>query len=212
MRAELLVFSLVLACGSSAEPSASTEAPRAPVEPERSPLADGSDDERSLFQLEMALEDQAGRPFTLATLRGHPVLIAFFYSHCDTMCPTIISDLRRIEAALSPAARSALRVVMVSFDEERDTPERLTAVAHERHLELDRWTLVRGEDAEVRTLAATLGMTYRRTGEGEFAHSALFTLLDGEGQIVLTVDGTGRDMTPMQLSIERLVGARLPPT
>lgn len=211
MRPQVLLLSLLTACGSTAEPDPSREGARNPVEVERPRPIEGTDDE-SLFQLEMALEDQVGAPFALSRSRGHPILIAFFYSHCDTMCPTIISDLRRIEAALSPGARGALRVVMVSFDEERDTTERLRTVASERHIELDRWTLVRGPDAEVRTLAATLGMTYRRTGDGEFAHSALFTLLDGEGRIVLTVDGTGRDMLPMQLAIERLVGAPLPPT
>ena len=189
------------ACGSPAEPA---PAPMAPVA-----LAEGE----SLFQLEMALEDQAAQPFELARLRGHPVIVTFFYSHCETMCPTIISDLRSIEAGLSPQARDALRVVLVSFDGERDTTERLRVVAAERAIDIHRWTLVRGEDAEVRTLAATLGMTYRRTSNGELAHGAILTLLDGEGRVVRTIEGTGRDASAMQAAVERLVaGTSLPPS
>ncbi len=202
MRTRILLTVLVAACGSTAEPerAPSAVAPVAAAEPARATTED-----TSLFQLEMALEDQAAQPFSLSRLQGHPVLLAFFYTHCETMCPTIISDVRRIEAELSPAARSALRVVLVSFDGERDTASRLATVASERGIELDRWTLVRGADADVRTLAATLGMTYRRTSDGEFAHAALFTLLDGEGRVALTVDGTGRDEALLRAAIERLV-------
>jgi protein SCO1/2 len=201
MRVPAILSLLLAACGAPESGSAPDRAAEPAV------LLDGE----SLFQLEMTLEDQAGRPFELAQLRGHPVLVAFFYSRCDTMCPRILSDLRRTEAGLTPEARQALRVVLVSFDGERDTVARLGTVAAERSIELDRWTLVRGEDAEVRTLAATLGMTYRRTDDGEYAHAALTTLLDGEGRVVRTVEGTGADEAPMRAAIERLVAGASPP-
>jgi len=201
----------LLGCGPATDPA---PAPRDPISSESSAWSSSGDSGASLFHLEMTLQDQTSRPFTLASLRGHPVLVAFFYSSCGTMCPTLIADLHRLEAMLSPAARDELRVVLVSFDGERDTAERLAEVAAERDIDLSRWVLVRGDEREVRTLAATLGMTYRRTRDGEFAHIALFSLLDGEGSVVLQRAGTGLDVTPLSMAVEALVhsAAPVPPT
>lgn len=167
--------------------------------------AEGAFDERSLFRLDLSLEDQAGQPFTLVSRRGQPVLLTFFYASCDTMCPLILSDLQRIEAGLTPAARAALRVVVVSIDPEHDDVAHLASVARERGLPLDRWSLVRGSERDVRTLASTLGMTYRRTTDGGYAHAALFTLLDGEGRVVTQISGTGRTVAPLVEGVEALV-------
>ena len=199
------VMIVLAACGSPSSP----ESPEPEVAPPArlAPPEDGSLDEASLFHLEAALEDQAERPFSLRTLAGHPILLTFFYSSCDTMCPLILTDVRGIEAALSESARAELRVVVISFDGSRDTAARLSHVAEERSLPMDRWTLVRGPDTEVRTVAATLGMSYRRVGEGEFAHAALFTLLDQEGRVVLQSEGVGRDPAPFVLAVESLVSA-----
>lgn len=182
--------------------TAAAAAPSAPASPA---TPSGAFDERSLFLLELGLEDQSGEPFALVSRRGQPVLVTFFYASCDTMCPLVVSDLRRVEATLSPAARAALRVVLVTIDPERDDAARLRAVAAERDLPLDRWSLVRGSERDVRTLASTLGMTYRRTTDGEYAHAALFTVLDGEGRVVVQTSGTGRAVTSLVDGIEALV-------
>ena len=197
-RSWLLLGSLVLAAcgGEDAEASPpSTETVSAPSE-----LATGaqppSDDEMSLFQLELALEDQDGRPFRLEQLRGHPVLLTFFYASCDTMCPMIVSDARAVEAAVPEAERGALRVVRVTIDPAHDTAARLRETASERGLPLDRWTLVRGSEADVRTLASTLGMNYRPTPDG-FAHNAILTILDGRGVVAAQSLGTGQPVEPL---------------
>ena len=47
-----------------------------------------------------------------------------------------------------------------------------------------RWSVVRGSEADVRKIAAVLGVQYRRLTSGEFNHSAAILLLDGDGRIV----------------------------
>jgi protein SCO1/2 len=204
-----LVPALVLTSCGSAEPSAPPSAPpsSAPESPP-STTRTGSDptaedpalaDDLSLFQLELALEDQAERPFRLDALAGHPVLLTFFYARCDTMCPLILSDVRALETALPEGDREALRVVVVTIDPDDDAA-RLREVAAERGLPLDRWSLVRGDEAEVRTLASTVGMAYRRTPDG-FAHNAILTVLDGRGVVVAQSLGTGQPLEPLVSAI-----------
>jgi protein SCO1/2 len=77
----------------------------------------------------------------------------------------------------------------VSLDPARDDVERLAGYAAERALDPSRWTLLTGSDADVRDLAATLDVRYRRVTPEDLAHSNLITLLDGEGRVVRQASG-----------------------
>ena len=137
----------------------------------------------SLYQLEAALTDQDGQAQQLDLYRGHPVLVAMFYSSCPAACPLIIDTLRATEKDLAPAQRAGLRVLLVSIDPERDTPAALRALADQRHIDTTRWTLARADADTVRTLAALLNVQYRQLPGGEFNHSPVITLLSPAGDI-----------------------------
>ena len=153
--------------------------------------------ETSVYRLRGAFTDQDGRAFELSSLRGSPVLMAMFYGSCRTMCPIIIEDARAVDAALSASEREQLRVVLVTIDPERDTPERLRALAAERSLPVPRWSLLRGADSVLRPLAMVLGVQYRRLPDGNFAHGASLTLLDREGRIAAQIEGLRRPNAPI---------------
>jgi len=72
---------------------------------------------------------------------------------------------------------------MVTFDPERDTVPVLkeTAVKHNCGAH---WSIVRGSPADVREVAAALGVQYRRLASGEFNHSTSVLLLDSLGRII----------------------------
>lgn len=149
------------------------------------------DPPQSLYHLDARLIDQAGKKHGLDVYRGHPVLITMFYSSCQATCPLIIDTLRVTERALSPEQRANLRVLMVSFDPQRDTPAALHEVAEERHVDGTRWTLAHADAATVRTLAALLNIQYRQLPSGEFNHSAVITLLSPKGEILATTSSLG---------------------
>lgn len=208
----LLSAAIVMACGrappTGASPSAGAATARdaschhgshdRPLAPATAPS------EMSLYQLPGRWTDQDGRAFALASARGSPCLVVMFYGSCRTVCPALVEDARRVERALSPAARQRLRVVLVSFDGANDTPERLRALAREKGLDLSRWTLVRGDDADVRALAVALGVQYTRMPDGSFNHSGLLTLLDAEGVGVHRVEGVGRPIDEMARRVEAM--------
>jgi len=166
---------------------------------------DSTLDGASLYQIDGAFTDQDGHAFALSSLRGSPVLVALFYASCTTVCPLIVSELQRIEAALPETDRAGVRVLLVTFDAERDTPERLRAFAAERGIPTPRWTLVRADDASVRELAMALGVQYRRIAGGDFVHSALVTLLDREGRIATQLDGVEARIDPLVARLRDLL-------
>ena len=138
----------------------------------------------SVYDLRGSWRAQSGATRTLASWHGSPVLLAMIYTHCTATCPLAVSELKRI-AALDPG----VRFVLVSLDPVRDDASRLAAYAAERGLDPKRWTLLTGSDADVRDLAATLGVRYRQVTPDDLAHSNLITLLDQEGRIARQSSG-----------------------
>jgi protein SCO1/2 len=159
----------------------------------------------SLYELSGSFVDQDGTTVGLDLFRGHPVLISMFYSRCPDACPLLIADLKRIERELPPRTRANLRIVLVSFDPEHDTPEVLAALARAHNLDTSRWRLLRAPDDTVRDVAAALGIRYRALPEGRFNHSSVITLLDADGAILARDEGIGQ---PHDALLQHLRGLR----
>jgi len=156
----------------------------------------------SIYALSALLVDQRGRPVGLDLFRGHPVLISMFYATCPDACPLLIADLQRIEGELPPRIRADLRIVLVSIDPGRDTPESLQALARARHVDESRWRLLRAPEDTVREIAALLGVKYRRLPDGNFNHSSIITLLNAEGVIVARDEAVGGPHTALLKSLQ----------
>ena len=145
----------------------------------------------SLYLLDDAFSDQAGRSFVLADRRGEPQLVAMFYTSCRYVCPLIVDSAKGIEHALSPAERTRLGILLVSMDPARDDTAALASVARKRKLDPARWTLARTDAGTVRRVAALLGIRYRALADGEFNHSSALVLLDGQGRVVARTERLG---------------------
>lgn len=138
---------------------------------------------RSIYQVDATWTDDAGRPVSLAALRGRPVVIAMFFASCSYACPILVNDMQRLRAALPAEARAETQFVLVSFDTARDTAAALHAYRERAGLDAG-WTLLRGDEADVQELAMVLGVKYQRDARGDFAHSNLITVLNASGEIV----------------------------
>ena len=137
----------------------------------------------SLYQLELPIETAAGVTVPLSSLRGRPLLVTMFYSHCTSVCPLLTAELQQIERGLAPAARSRVRVLMVTFDAVHDTPRVLKSFAQLHHIDDPRWIMARAAPSDVRMLAAALGIPYRELPDHSFNHSAVISLADQEGVV-----------------------------
>ncbi|MBQ0983326.1 SCO family protein [Streptomyces sp. F63] len=77
---------------------------------------------------DLVLTDTSGRKYDLAKeTKGRPTLLYFGYTHCPDVCPLTMSNIAVAAKALPADQRKDLRVVFVTSDPERDTPERLGA-------------------------------------------------------------------------------------
>jgi protein SCO1 len=147
----------------------------------------------SIYDLALPLVDETGAARSIDTFRGHPVLITMFYGSCPVACPILTSDLKRIERQLPESTRADVRILMVSFDPDRDTPQVLSRLKRERELDGARWTLASAGSDEARELAGVLNIKYRKLDNGAFFHSSVIVLLDRQGRPQARIDGASND-------------------
>ena len=119
----------------------------------------------------------------------------------------IVSDIKAIERQLTPAEQTDLRVLLVSFDADRDTPEFLQRLAEKHGVDASRWRFTAAPEPGARSLAAVLGVQYRRLPEGEFAHNAVIALLDRDGAAVRS-EGLGQPGKEIVNRLRALPAAR----
>jgi cytochrome oxidase Cu insertion factor (SCO1/SenC/PrrC family) len=89
---------------------------------------------------DFTLRDQAGRTFSLRSLRGRPVVIAFIDPVCRNLCPFEAKALGEVAAALPAGSRP--RIVAVSVNAWNQTRRDLRLDAAKWHLPAEwRWGL-----------------------------------------------------------------------
>ena len=113
----VLLFSLVSLAG--------CEAGKPPVRPEdlRGPRLT-----RAIPRPDLILTHSDGRPLDFrADTRGTLTFLFFGYTHCPDVCPLHMANLAAALRELPEAQAKQVRVVFVTTDPERDTPERLTS-------------------------------------------------------------------------------------
>jgi len=81
---------------------------------------------------DLVLTDQRGEPFDFRReTDGYLTLLFFGYTHCPDVCPIHMATLAAVMPTLPPRVRDRIRVVFVTTDPARDTPEQLhTWLAH----------------------------------------------------------------------------------
>jgi protein SCO1/2 len=162
----------------------------------------------SVYQLPAPMTDQSGRDFDWRARRGRPQVVAMFYTSCKFICPLIVDSGKAVEAALTPAERARVDLLLVSIDPARDTPQALMEVAKKRHLEAPRWTLARPRAQDVRAIAGVLGTRYRELEDGEFNHTSALVLLDADGRLVARTEKIGTTPDPEFVAAVRKLAAR----
>lgn len=161
----------------------------------------------SVYQLPIKLTDQNNRSFTLQELRGKPVIVSMFYNSCKFVCPMLIDTIREIVQSVKAEDQGKVKVLLVTFDPIHDDLATLKHISQQRGLDSDTWTIARSDAGSVRKLAAALGIQYRRLPNGDYNHTTLLTLLDGEGRIAAFTSQIGGVDKDFAEKLDALVSA-----
>jgi len=131
---------------------------------------------------EFTLVDHRGEPFTAARLEGGWTLLFFGFTHCPDICPTTMSFLADLHRQLESTEAADTRVVMVTVDPARDTPEALADYVPYFHPD---FVGVTGEFLDILSFAQTFNAPFRKVtaedGSYQVDHSANVILVNPRG-------------------------------
>ena len=134
---------------------------------------------------EFELLDQDGKPADRSVFAGQWDLVFFGFTNCPDICPATMTLLGQARRQLETQGQQPLpRVVLVSVDPERDTPEamgRYIAYFGDGNLGLT------GDIAEIRKLTDALGIFFQKApGDGDaygVDHSAVVLVIDPRARL-----------------------------
>lgn len=155
-----------------------------------------------------SLVDQAGAPFGQERLAGHWSLVFFGFTHCPDVCPTTLNTLAGVADRLRAGDGPVPRVLMVSVDPMRDTPEVLAGYLPYFD---PSFTGLTGEMAEVSRLARAVGVAWHYGPAGEDGgytvdHTASLFLVDPQGRLA-AIFSTPHRVEALSAEIRRIAGA-----
>ncbi len=73
---------------------------------------------------------EGNRPFQLSDLKGHVVVVYVGYTHCPDICPLTMGHLAAAHQQLPDVLKDDVKVVMITADPARDTPELMSQYVH----------------------------------------------------------------------------------
>ena len=136
-----------------------------------------------------SLQQSDGTPLVPGELQGHWTVVFLGFTHCPDVCPTTLAQLAQAQkrwASLPESTRP--RVLFVSVDPERDSPDRIGEYAHAFH----RDTLAATADVPaLERFARSLSLVFMKAPLPEGApadqysvdHSAALAILDPQARM-----------------------------
>jgi protein SCO1/2 len=143
---------------------------------------------------ELALVDQAGREFDLTDLRGGFRLMFFGFTNCPDICPLTLQVLADARAEIEKRdAKLTPKVVFVSVDPNRDSPQRIASYLSNFDPE---FTGVTGSEPALAPLLKVLGVTVEKhahAGESyNVVHNSTVYFIGPQAELV-AVSGAPHD-------------------
>ena len=141
------------------------------------------------FIADFALIDHHRQAFSMAELRGNWSLIFFGFTHCPDVCPGVLYELQQVKSTVAkniPEGMQTPRILFISVDPERDSPEILEAYL--THFDSS-FIGVSGKHEQLLPLTRQVGIAYRieqhENGATQYGvdHSAGILLTDPAGRL-----------------------------
>ena len=136
------------------------------------------------------LVNEANKPQTVADFANQPVALFFGFTYCPDICPTTLTTLAaaRDDLQIAGVNTDSLRIVFVTVDPLRDTPEQL-----KQYLSLfdANVTGLTGTPENIRAVLKQFGIYTKKIDRGDgdylYDHSAAVFLYRGDGQFKGTI-------------------------
>ncbi len=116
-------------------------------------------------------------------------IVDFIFTRCTSICLALGDSYQQMQRQILAAhLEQRLRLVTVSFDPARDTPDVIADYADRMRADPAVWTVLRPDDpAQLRAAMSTFGVIAKPADDGQFVHNAAFHIIDRHGRLARIV-------------------------
>jgi cytochrome oxidase Cu insertion factor (SCO1/SenC/PrrC family)/plastocyanin len=133
------------------------------------------------------LVDQRGRTFTLASLRGEPLVVTFVAAHCTDACPLINAQFSDAAHRLAQAHMAA-RLVTITLDPEHDSQHTMRELARRFDANPRYWLLASGSLRNVHAVMRKFGVVSVQGRDGyRDEHTTFVYVFNANGDLTQTL-------------------------
>jgi protein SCO1/2 len=130
---------------------------------------------------DLKLQNQLGDSISLnKDLKGKILIMNFFFTSCQTICPTLTRNMQLLTKALKKQD-SSLQFISISVDPETDSVLRLRTYADKWGVNHDKWFFMTGNKESIYEYARTeleLKLPGKPTTGNDFIHPEQIVLID----------------------------------
>ena len=155
---------------------------------------------------EFSLTDQNGNTVTLADLKGKVWVADFFFTHCSGKCQMMTMRMATLQSALPPGDDG--RLVSITVDPSRDSPEVLASWAKQFGSKDDRWLFLTGDLRDIIRFARE-GFHLSVT-EDPTEHAVRLVLVDRAARIRGYFDLDEESVAKLRRQLESLLSGEQP--
>jgi protein SCO1/2 len=135
---------------------------------------------------DFSLTTQDGGALKLSDLRGKVLLVSFIFTTCNGTCPATTHRMGQVQDALKRKGLwkgGRVRLLSISLDPARDTPDVLRQYMQIWDVDPARWTFLTGPPERVNKVIRAWGMWAKPAPNGQLDHPSRIFLVDGRGRV-----------------------------
>jgi protein SCO1 len=135
---------------------------------------------------DFTLVTQDGKSFHFAEQRGKVLLVSFVFTTCSGSCPATTHRMGQVQQELKSRGMlkdGRIRVLSITLDPARDTPEVLRNYMRLYDADPACWTFLTGPVDTVQKTIAAWGMWAKPAANGQLDHPSRIFLVDAAGRI-----------------------------
>lgn len=121
---------------------------------------------------------------TSESMKGKIWVADFFFSTCPTICPTMTTQMKRLQA-MTADLQDEIQFISFSINPKYDQPSILRRYIKHHGITAKNWQFLTGDEAETHALGVENFLVHVNASDDEadggYAHSPAFTLVDKEG-------------------------------
>lgn len=145
----------------------------------------------SIYDLNIKLQNTDANIVDIKDLKGKIQIFSMIYTRCKTVCPAILSNMKKMEEAIPKNMMDKIQFTLVTLDPENDRTNETSLYAIRKNI--THWNFFRASKEDTLKLALATGIRYKKESSNEYTHSNTIVIIGKNGDVKMRQPGLDKD-------------------